>query len=258
MMRMSFAISHIVEWQGINFTALQPMEVWLALAVAGGFATSLRLPLPRLLMVLLLLYEALAHRRNVELVGMVVPLLVAAPLARQLRPAKPEYAEFGGVFGQRRAVSGWLCALALATVVALGSAATAVALDYRGLQPPGAAAPAAAVAAARAAGLTGNVFNSYRFGGYLMLGGIPVFIDGRADLYGDDFIKRYANTSLGIGDGFPTLLQQYAIRWAIFEPDTPTETIFDHLPGWRRVYGDKQAVVFRRTATQAAAPDRRQ
>ena len=39
--------------------------------------------------------------------------------------------------------------------------------------------------------LQGNVLNHYGFGGYLISVGIKTFIDGRGELYGGDFIKRY-------------------------------------------------------------------
>ena len=261
MLRMTFAVTNISEWQGAHFSGFNPLELWIALVALGGFGLGLRLPWSRLLMVLLLLYEALIHVRNQELLGIVVPLLVAAPLARQLAPAKPQFAGPAAA-GQLRPTDGLPAALA-AAVVMLGFVATAVALDRRGLEPPGAAAPTAAVAAARAAGVTGHVLNSYRVGGYLIFVGIPVFIDGRADLYGDAFIKRFAQALEGVGDGLPALIKEYAIDWAILDPNSPAETILDHLPAWRQIYADKYAVVFRRAvgrkADEAAGapPDRR-
>ena len=114
------------------------------------------------------------------------------------------------------------------------------------MQPPEDAAPVAAVKAARAAGLTGNVLNSIRFGGYLELVGIPVFVDGRADLFGDAFLKRYRMAALAFGDGLPSLLNDYSISWAILEPLIPAVTQLAHLPDWERVYADEYAVVFRR------------
>src|ERR1700724_2926772 len=67
--------------------------------------------------------------------------------------------------------------------------------------PRGDVPPVAAVEAAREAGLSGHVFNSVRFGGYLMLVAIPTFVDGRADLYGDAFLQRYVAASSAVGGG---------------------------------------------------------
>ena len=187
---MKFAMANIVEWRGANFSTFQPLFVWIALAVLGGFALGIKLPLSRLTMVLLLLYLALTHVRHIELLGFIAPLLVATPLAQQLARTFP--AESAAVRPPGSgAAPGLAAVLALTTAIVLGFFTTAIALDRRGLQPPEEAAPVAAVEAARAAGLTGNVLNMDRFGGYLESVGIPVFVDGRADLFGDAFLKRY-------------------------------------------------------------------
>jgi hypothetical protein len=54
-----------------------------------------------------------------------------------------------------------------------------------------------------------------------------------------------------VSDGLPGLLDDYAVEWTIFEPRTPTVTILDHLTGWKRIYGDEYAVIFRRGAPVA-------
>src|SRR5204863_5062102 len=89
MLQMGFATSAISEWRSIDFAHFDAIEVWLGLAILGGFSLGLRLPWTRTLMVLLLLYLALTHVRNKELLGIIAPLLLAAPLARQLGPSSP-------------------------------------------------------------------------------------------------------------------------------------------------------------------------
>jgi len=107
--------------------------------------------------------------------------------------------------------------------------------------------PIAAVQAARENGLTGGrVFNQYGFGDYLMFSGIAPFIDGRAELYGDEFFKRYQQAIWGGTDDLPKMLDQYHITWAIFAADGTAATLIAHIPGWRRVYADHTAVVFAR------------
>ena len=73
-----------------------------------------------------------------------------------------------------------------------------------------------------------------------------MFVDGRADLFGDTFLTRYRMAALAFGDGLPSLLNDYSISWAIFEPLHPAVTQLVHLPDWERVYADQYAVVFRR------------
>jgi hypothetical protein len=82
------------------------------------------------------------------------------------------------------------------------------------------------------------VFNDYAFGDYLIYRGIAPFVDGRADMYGDAFIKRYRQI-----EKLPSLLTQYGITWTLLDPDDPRVTLLDYLPGWRRAYADEIAVV---------------
>ena len=66
--------------------------------------------------------------------------------------------------------------------------------------------PASALAAAVRMGLDGPVLNSEGFGGYLIFRGIPTFIDGRAELYGNAFLDRYLAAERGRADTLATLL----------------------------------------------------
>jgi hypothetical protein len=103
--------------------------------------------------------------------------------------------------------------------------------------------PAAALAAVAAAKVSGPVLNDYGFGGYLIFSGIPPFIDGRAELYGDEFFRRYVEAMLLQSNELPQLLDRYAIAWTLIAPERPAAILLDHLPGWRRLYADDVAVV---------------
>jgi hypothetical protein len=236
MLQMSFALSVIAEWHAVDFSHFDPLLLWIGLAIWGGFSLGLKLPWPRTLMVLLLLWLALSHVRNEELLGIIAPLLLAAPLARQL----------GAAAVPQRGRPSLAALLAATAATALGLFATATALDRRGLEPRGDVAPVAAVEAARETGLDGHVFNSVRFGGYLLLAGIPSFVDGRADLFGDAFLQRYVAAASAIGEALPELLDRYAVAWTLLEPQSPAVALLDRLPGWQRVYTDRYAVIHRR------------
>ena len=58
--------------------------------------------------------------------------------------------------------------------------------------------------------------NAYNFGGYLVFRGVAPYIDGRLELYGEDFVAHY----YAIEDFLP-LLDAYGARWTIFEPKKP-------------------------------------
>jgi hypothetical protein len=242
---MSFAMGQLVEWRSPDFQSFEPLELWLAVVLFAGFALGWRLPPTRLLMLLLLLHMALQHRRHGELVGLVAPLLLAPALAPQLRaltagrsagPVDRCLAELAKPASLRGV------ALAGAVLVAVSAAVLHGAATRSDV-----AMPAAALAAVEAAHVTGPVLNDYGFGGYLIFAGIPPFIDGRAELYGDEFIKRYVQAMLLESDQLPKLLDQYGIVWTLIAPERPAALLLDHLPGWRRLYADDVAVVHVRT-----------
>jgi hypothetical protein len=238
---MSFAMGQLVEWRSPDFQSFEPLELWLAFVLFAGFALGWRLPPTRLLLLLLLLHMALQHRRHGELVGLVAPLLLAPALAPQLRalaagrsagPVDRGLAELAKPATLRGiALAG--AALAALSALVLHGAATR----------PDVPVPAAALAAVAAEHVAGPVLNDYGFGGFVIFSGIPPFIDGRAELYGDEFIKRYVQAMLLESNELPQLLDQYGIAWTLIAPERPAVLLLDHLPGWRRFYADQVAVV---------------
>ncbi|MGA7192048.1 MAG: hypothetical protein WBW94_00345, partial [Anaerolineales bacterium] len=90
----------------------------------------------------------------------------------------------------------------------------------------------------------GHLFNSYNWGGYLTwsLPQSPVFIDGRADLYGNDLINDWWDVVDGTPQGF-AVLDQWKVQTILLEPTWP---IIKLLPsaGWKEVYQDNMAVIF--------------
>jgi hypothetical protein len=87
------------------------------------------------------------------------------------------------------------------------------------------------------------VLNNELFGGYLILSGEKVFIDGRMEMYGDDFLKRYMKLVGGDEAALMGALDAYGVTWTMLAPDDRALLIIDRLPGWRRIYADKYAVV---------------
>jgi len=106
--------------------------------------------------------------------------------------------------------------------------------------------PTHALAAAAAAGLTGPVFNAYGFGGYLIFAGIPPFVDGRIDLYGDTLMHEYVDAVSAKDQALSDTLEHHHIEWTLLEPQMAAVIELDHSSGWERVYADASAVVHRR------------
>ncbi len=231
---MKFALSMLIEWKSIDFQHLSTLEIWLLLALGTMMWRGVRLPFVRVLMLLLLFAISLQHARNGDLIAFIAPLLAAPWAGAQLAHGK------GGDWLDRFARPASARGMALAALLAF--AAEAVAAQFP-LGPEPKYAPEAALRAVQEAHIAGPVFNDYNFGDYLIFNGIKTFIDGRADMFGDPFIKRYYEAVHGQSDDLPALLDEYKIAWTIFPADARAVTLIDRLPGWRRLYADKTAVV---------------
>ena len=121
-----------------------------------------------------------------------------------------------------------------------------VALAMTAPAPAAAVAPEAAYAAARAAGIEGNVYNDYDFGGFLIAHGVATFVDGRADqLFLGSFLPGLSHALKSPTDGdFATLLARYRVGWAIVRTGANASRHLASLPGWRQIHRDDVASVF--------------
>lgn len=89
-------------------------------------------------------------------------------------------------------------------------------------------------------------FNQYRFGGYLIWRDVPVFVDGRADVYGDEFLSTYVETHR-VGADWRRALDDHGVAWIMIEPDHELGVILDEAHDWQRTFGDDIAVIFERS-----------
>ena len=91
----------------------------------------------------------------------------------------------------------------------------------------------------------GRLFNHYDWGGYLIWKLYPstcVFIDGRADLYGEQMLDQFAETYQFKGD-WKKALQDWSIETVIVPPDSALATGLRNSPDWSISYEDKRALV---------------
>ena len=244
----SYALELISEWQSPNFQKFQLLEIWLLSGLALVMHKGFKLPPIRLLLLLGLLHIALKHGRNAELLGLVAPLFFATPFAaqwRQTQRTQQDMETADRFFRKLTQPAGrGAILLALGFLVLLPQWIA----HARPLQPPDSANAALAIRAVQEAGIKGPVLNNYSWGGYLIYAGIPPFIDGRADMYGDDFLKEFVEALvLKTSGGLEKLLQKYNIQWTLLSPGSPAVALLDHLPEWHRLYADNVAVVHVRT-----------
>jgi hypothetical protein len=245
-----------VEWRGPDFQQFQPLEIWLLGLLALGLTTGIKLPWPRVLLLAGLCHMALAHARHADLLGLVGPLSVAGSLGPQLtaRICTGAPSAAGRVAARLAEPAGPpAILLALAAMVLLSLPLAVHPLR----RTDDLATPAAALAAARQLGLSGRVFNSEQFGGYLVFRGVPSFIDGRIEMYGNAFLACYLDAANGDANHLQALLDQWGVRWALLAKGQPATQSLDHMTGWRRVYADARAVVYTRDADRRESAELR-
>jgi hypothetical protein len=234
------ALSLIIEWRPVDFSHVSGLEVCLLGLLGLVLFRGVRLTLPRILLVLGLTQMALTHNRNIEVFAFLLPLVVAEPLSVQFTALRRT---------ESRAIS--LSAARLAVVVFLLCGFTAAFAASRSYVPADGKSLTGAVQAMKDHGAR-RVLNDYFFGGLLIAADVPVFIDGRTELYGEQFVLAYVNAlQLRNVGKFLTLLDTYRIDATLLDPSSPAVHLLDRLDGWRRVYSDGDAVLHMRTANLA-------
>jgi hypothetical protein len=107
--------------------------------------------------------------------------------------------------------------------------------------------PEAAVQFVNQHHLTGPLFNDLSWGGYLLwrLPQLPVALDGRTNVYGEDRILRYSDVWKGKPgwDSDPDLTRANLV---ITPRDAAIASLLRNSPQFAVVYEDPQAVVFQR------------
>ncbi len=120
--------------------------------------------------------------------------------------------------------------------------------------------PVKAVEYLRQHAVSGPMFNSYNFGGYLIWSLGPerkVFVDGRSEIYEDGgSLADYFHIT-HLQQGALAVLRSYGIQACLVERDAPLATMLSAQPEWRKVYADNLSVLFvRRDAATSPAPTR--
>jgi hypothetical protein len=106
--------------------------------------------------------------------------------------------------------------------------------------------PVAAVEFIRAHRVPQPIYNEYGWGGYLISKLYPeyrVYIDGRADVYGDAFMEEFLKTHDGEAD-WRAPLERDGVRTVIVGPNVALASLLREDGGWDKVFEDQKSVVF--------------
>jgi hypothetical protein len=88
------------------------------------------------------------------------------------------------------------------------------------------------------------VLNEYSQGGPLVMIGVRPYIDGRADMYGDDFTFRAKAITNGDIVKFREDVKRFGIGWVLLEKDGELTKLLRKERGWKVFAEDEHAVVF--------------
>jgi hypothetical protein len=229
-------LSIISEWMPANFASFSSFEGALLGLIAIGLYRGLVLSPPRVLLMLLLTWMALTHVRSIEAFAFLIPLVLAKPLGGG--PAPTETEASGDAWSAR-----YVTALGALMIVAAAWTSTAIYMGHHRFTFTTIQTPKAAVDLLQERKAQ-RIFNAYQFGGYLISRGIPVFVDGRAELYGETFVMDFFRAVEAKKlDNLTRLIEEYRIDATLMVADAPAAQVLDHIKGWKRLYADDIAVI---------------
>jgi hypothetical protein len=244
---------YIDEWLSPNFHKgmFMPLALFF-LSTLGAMALSKkRVRITELLLLLVTCLAALRSARNVPFFVLIAMPLLAEHLWAWLTSQSwggwltaPEKVETG-INVRRKMVLNFLLLMAVPLLFAgvrvrqsMAEQAGVEAKDF----------PAAAVEYLRTHNPPQPLYNEYHWGGYLVWKLYPdyrVFIDGRADVYGDQFFDEFMSTHAG-EPNWKTSLDKYKVQTVMIMPDAALASLLREDQRWQKVFEDQQAVIFTR------------
>jgi hypothetical protein len=220
---------HQVEWQPL---------AWLILALIGaGLLGRKSISLTKILLTLVFGYATLHSMRHVPLFAIAAVPVLAEEIGSMVR-IRQEVRKAGRLL---KWVNFFLVACA---ILVAGLRFVSVVQEQANTEKE--KFPAAAVDWIVQHHPSGNIFNTYGWGGYLIWRLYPeyqVYIDGRADVYGDSFINDYLRIEAG-EPGWETSLSLDGVRIVLIERGSLLARDLRQSADWEIAFSDEQSVMF--------------
>ncbi len=231
--------SYIQEWFSPDFHQViwQPFAVMLLVLIGMGMSGNRPISITKILLTLVFGYGALRSMRNIPLFAIVVIPVLAQQLF-YLFKFRPKAHEQSRLF---RYIAPIVIST-IAVVLVLGF----IQVTNNQQKSEGETFPKDAVDWIMENKPKGNIFNSYNWGGYFIWRLYPeylVYIDGRADLYGEEFISNYRRIYL-TKPGWEEKLNQENIRIVFVEFDSMLADALRQSSAWKKQFEDKSSVIF--------------
>jgi len=241
---------NIIEWSSPNFhqAPYWPFAAMLGLGVLSFLVSPKR---PHVTDVLLFLgtgFAGLLSRRHIALFAIATIPVIARALTEAIRGtaafpilAAPREDEVSGTKARLN--------LIILLVGVLSTVGWRISTLARNESVIATVFPVAAVDHLQKTGLAQRRgFNTYTWGGYLVWRRVPVFIDGRADVYGD-FMGEYLKT-FRLTKDWREPLERFQVDYVLIEGDSTIGTVLEASGGWRVDYSDDVARVFVRNGNR--------
>jgi len=258
----SYLFSHTEEFMSLSFH--HPAARWFEAALlAGGAAAAWSLARRRwahALMIVFWAHMALFSGRNIPIYVAVSALPIALSLEEWLGRAVwlRRFFEFSVNIGKIDRIPRFY------TLSAAGLGLVAVLL-FAPNPPeafrPGFSArrfPVEAVARLGPDISTHRIFTHMQWGDYLIYRGYPtarVYIDGRGDYYGSQFVREFLDT-MDVSHTWETHLDRYGVDTVLLPASSSLAGALKETTRWRLIHDDGHALTFRRPAPTASDRDR--
>lgn len=239
----------IDEWQSPNFHELQiqPYLLLLILTIGAVGVNPRSISWSDFFLLTGSIYMSLIYQRNIAIFALTAPIILtraAAPLTKRIGTALNYHGLPNSKPNKRINILNWVLAILL-TSMAVYKASIVLPSEIN-QQVISQTMPNGAVEIINQSQPKGNILNEYNWGGYLILTlpQYPVFIDGRADLYGDEIIGEWISIILA-EDGWQDKLDQWDINLILLEPTRPIILELEQ-NGWQLLYQDEISVAYTR------------
>jgi hypothetical protein len=246
-------LMRIGEFQSFNFHVEGAWQVLLTVlvAMAGGICALANRGLAHFFLATGLVAISLRSARGLPLVallalpmaaGSITTTLDGLAVTSRLRRRLDQFLEYSNrlrLLDRRAGGLVWFPVLLGFSWVVLHAPARAARIGFPADQFPVAAAMEVAKLPEQA-----RLFAPDKFGGYLIYrfgGQRKVFFDGRSDLYGVDFMKRYIKL-VELRPGWQAIWNGYQFTHALLPVDYPLGAALPQL-GWKQLYADGTAVL---------------
>jgi hypothetical protein len=240
---------YIQEWQSPNFhlAIFWPFALLLLLGILAMIAGRRRPTATDILLFCGTAAAGLLSSRHIPIFAIVSAPIISRHLLNALDGTRLNPWMSGQVKGgdsDRSIIINWILLLIMALVAAVWIAGKIQTNE----QAIAARFPVAAVDHLEQIGLDQrHGYNSYNWGGYMIWRGLPVFVDGRADVYGDDFLFDYRRT-FDLTDGWQLPLDEYNVDFVLIEQASPLANLLEASSDWEQAYGDNVASLYLRAA----------